>query len=103
MQTRVSGNFLFNDKDIRNSLVIAQIPDDEAAANKKLMIKRCLRKVIEEQLSPRQKTYLMLYYYEEDSMRKIAESYGVNISTVSRTITRAKHKIEHYLRYYTQT
>lgn len=59
-----------------------------------------LRNVISTQLTARQKQYLVLYYYNNVDMPTIAKQYGVNKSTVSRTINRARHNIYRYIQYY---
>ena len=61
---------------------------------------RILRKVVDEQLSERQKQYVMLYYYKRMKITQIAQMFGVNKSTVSRTINRARQNIKRYMQYY---
>ena len=51
------------------------------------------------ELSEKQKQYYAAYYLDGFSMDKIANIYGVNKSTVSRTITRANKKLRTVLRY----
>lgn len=46
--------------------------------------------VVNKNLTKTQKSYIMLYYSENKTIAEIAEIYGVNKSTVSRTINRAK-------------
>ena len=45
---------------------------------------------LREDVTPRQREYLLLYYGEGLNMREIGERYGVNRSTVSRTIQRGR-------------
>ena len=59
-----------------------------------------MKKVVEEQLSTRQKQMIVLYYYKEMDMPEIAEMLGINVSTVSRTLNRAKQNLMKYLKYY---
>lgn len=53
-----------------------------------------LNAVMDENLTKTQKSYIMLYYNDKKSVIEIAKMFGVNKSTVSRTITRAKNRIE---------
>ncbi len=62
-------------------------------------LKRNLRLARRQELTPRQALMLRLYFDEEMTMAQISEELGVNISTVSRTITRAKNRLQHCLRY----
>lgn len=51
------------------------------------------REIINNSLTKTQKSYIMLYYNDNKTVSEIAEIYGVNKSTVSRTINRAKKNI----------
>ena len=62
--------------------------------------KKALKKVVEEQLTARQKQFIVLYYYKEMDMPTIAEMCKVNVSTVSRTLNRSRQKIYSYMKYY---
>lgn len=75
---------------------------EEASDNKALLrsATRAVRKVITDELTSRQKEYIVLYYYKEMDMSEIAEMYNVNKSTVSRTINRARNNIIKYTKYY---
>lgn len=64
-------------------------------------MKRALYYVITNDLTKTQKSYIILYYKHGMTISEIARKYGVNRSTVSRTITRAKEKIFRILKYYT--
>ena len=52
-----------------------------------------------EELTPRQQEMLHLYYYEKLNMAQIAGRLGVNKSTVSRTLCRARRRLHHILQY----
>ncbi len=56
-------------------------------------------KAVVASLSQAQKKYCIAYFYEGMNMREISELYGVNKSTVSRTISRAKQNIGSALKY----
>jgi RNA polymerase sigma factor (sigma-70 family) len=62
-------------------------------------LRRNLRKAREQELTPRQRQLLRLYFDEERTMTQIARELGINRSTVSRTIARAKRRLYHCLRY----
>ncbi|MEG0780620.1 MAG: sigma-70 family RNA polymerase sigma factor [Oscillospiraceae bacterium] len=62
-------------------------------------LKRNLRRAREQELTPRQRQMLALYYDENKNMSRIAEELGVSRSTVSRTISRAKKRLFRCLRY----
>lgn len=55
---------------------------------------RLIREVLDGRLTYTQKCYIMLYYKDGLSMTEIADRFGVNRSTVSRTIKRARDKIK---------
>lgn len=52
-----------------------------------------LRRLLFENLTEKQKCYIILYYKDELSMEEIAERFGVAKSTVSRTISRGRNRI----------
>ena len=62
-------------------------------------LKRNLRIVREEELTARQRQLLQMRYEEGMTVSAIARELGVDKSTVSRTITRAKARIRRALRY----
>lgn len=62
-------------------------------------LKRNLLKAVNEELTPKQRETLLMYYFEDLSMAEIAEKQGVTLSTVSRSITRAKKRLERVLKY----
>ncbi len=53
-----------------------------------------LRAILNASLTDTQQLYLTLYFRDRLSMRDIAGRCGVNISTVSRTISRANSRLE---------
>ncbi len=54
---------------------------------------------MKEELTPRQKQMVMMYYVEQRTMPDIAGELGVAVSTVSRTIARGKRRLRRCLRY----
>lgn len=57
------------------------------------------QQLLEEDLTPRQYQMLKMRYIQGMSQRQIAESLGVAISTVSRTLKRAENRIAKIIRY----
>ena len=51
-----------------------------------------VRRVIVEELTPLQRETLLAYYFQEQSIIRIAAERGVNKSTVCRTLHRAEEK-----------
>ena len=62
-------------------------------------MKRNLRIAREKELTPRQRCMLELYYDRQMSVTEIAEDLCVNVSTVSRTLQRARDRLRRYLQY----
>ena len=62
-------------------------------------LKRILPIVLDECVTVTQKTYIMHYFVDRLNTKQIADLYGVNPSTVSRTIHRGLDKAYGYLRF----
>ena len=62
-------------------------------------LRRNLRRAREQELTPRQKQVLELYYDQGHAIPQIAEALDLNRSTVSRTLRRAKDRLYRCLRY----
>lgn len=62
-------------------------------------VRRNLLRALREDVSPRQREMLLLYYGENLNMREIGERLGVDKSTVSRTIKRGETRLRRCLRY----
>ncbi len=54
---------------------------------------------IDEELTNKQREVLLLYYFEGKSTIEIAKMLGVNKSSVSRLLSRAKMRIQKVLKY----
>lgn len=57
-----------------------------------------LRDILNDNLTKKQKCYIILYYRDGLSVTQIADRFGVNKSTVSRTITRGRKRIAELLK-----
>ena len=62
-------------------------------------LRRGLRQARERELTPRQRQMLELYFDRGMNIPQIAEELGLNRSTVSRTLRRAKDRLYRCLRY----
>jgi len=60
---------------------------------------RRLRRVIEKELTEKQRETLIAYYFQNKTMDQIAKDWGVNRSTVCRTLHRAEARVRRCLRY----
>lgn len=58
-----------------------------------------VRAVIREELTPLQREALIGYYLQDLTLAQIAQTRGVNKSTVCRTLHRAEEKLRRILRY----
>ena len=65
---------------------------------KEVQIQRILR-VMEEELTEKQRAYLSAYYFDELRPSQIARKYGISRSTVIRTIRRAEAQLRRHLIY----
>ena len=65
---------------------------------KEVQIQPILR-VMDEELTEKQRAYLYAYYFDELRPSQIAGRYGVNRSTVMRTIRRAEARLRKHLIY----
>ena len=63
-------------------------------------LKRILLKVINNELTPRQKEIIMLYYFKDMDIVHIAGLLEITPQAVSSVMKRARLKIYRYLQYY---
>lgn len=70
--------------------------DNEAQMSR---LRRGLRQAREKELTPRQQEVLRLYFDECMTIPQIAGQLGLNRSTISRTLQRAKDRLYRALRY----
>ncbi len=61
--------------------------------------KKRLANVIENELTAAQRRTVIGYYLENKTIIQLAEEFGVNKSTVSRTLRRAEARMQRCLRY----
>ena len=63
-----------------------------------VQIQRILR-VMDQELTQKQRAYLYAYYFDEQSISQIARRDGVHRSTVMLTLRRAEARIRRFLTY----
>ena len=62
-------------------------------------VKRNLLRALREDVTPRQREMLLLYYGEQLNMRQIGTRLGVDKSTVSRSLKRGERRLRRCVRY----
>lgn len=62
-------------------------------------VKASLSRALREDVTEKQRKYLLLYYAEGKNMVEIGQELGVDKSTVSRTIKRGEARLRRCLRY----
>ena len=62
-------------------------------------LKRNLSAALRQDVTPKQRQYLMLYYGKGMSLNQISKTLGVDKSTVSRTMKRGRERLYRCLRY----
>lgn len=63
------------------------------------MVRHYLARALREDVTPRQRQILLMYYDKEMNMREIGEVLGIDRSTVSRTIKRGEGRLRRCIRY----
>ncbi len=58
-----------------------------------------IRRVIEHELTQKQREVMLAYYFQDKTIPQIAEERGVHRSTVSRCLKRAERKVQLCLKY----
>jgi len=71
--------------------------EDNSEQRKRLL--QNLRKVMRDELTPRQRQMVELYYFQRKNIPVIAKELGLNSSTVCRTLHRGMNRIRRYLKY----
>ena len=87
--------------DLMELVSLRQWQSDQADDNR-LRLERLnhyLPLAVAEELTPRQRQVLRMYFYEEKNVTDIARELSVNKSTVSRTLHRAQERLRRSLRY----
>lgn len=85
--------------EIRAATEIWQGQDSEDNDARMQRLRRNLKKAIDQELTGRQQTMLLMRYSENCSQTDMATRLGVDKSTVSRTLARARKKLARVLQY----
>lgn len=78
----------------------AELSEQEQQTKRRLHMQKVLHRIMEEELTTRQKQVMLLYYFDGKTMTDIAVQLGVNKSTVSRTVANSKRRIERCMKYW---
>lgn len=101
MQKRLKSEFLGDAEFCADKRIAALIGEGESGnAEKRRLMLKVLRSVIENELSARQRQTVTLYYFQNMNIPEIAAELGVNRSTVSRTISRGRRNIMEKMKYF---
>lgn len=100
MQKRLMSEFL-SDVEFCADRQIWEIINDENDNSKKhsLMLK-IMQNIIENDITERQRQMITMYYFQHMNIPQIAETLGMNRSTVSRTISRGRKNIMAKMKYF---
>lgn len=78
---------------IQNYIPSPQAKEKEPVDPAMAVENRLMREIVRENLTKRQKCYIIMYYTKGMTMQEIADAEGVSKSTVSRTIGLARKRI----------
>jgi len=81
------------------SLAVLGSPCGVADSGRHKAMKKAVMGAIKHELSEKQQSTLLMYYFEGKSIPEIAQLQGVNKSTVSRSLKSAKDKLGRILGY----
>lgn len=76
------------------------IIDDTDESESRQKLRKILLKVIKNELTPRQKEIIMLYYFKGIDSVQIGKQLGITPQAVSAAMSRAKMRIFRILQYY---
>ena len=102
MQRRLNSEYLGDAEICADKKLMSAMGDNYDDHTNKVQlakIKKALADVVQNEISARQKELIVLYYYKRMNIPEIADLLGLNKSTVSRTLSRARRKILSRLKY----
>ena len=100
MQKRLKNDFLGEAECCADNRIAALIGENGSGGDKRGLMIKILRNIIENELSERQRQMICLYYFSRMNIPEIAETLSVNRSTVSRTISRGRRNIMEKMKYF---
>lgn len=95
----MSGTRYRRGKDFAADMAVYSQAMSEDNAEQMGRLRRNVMLAIQEDITPRQRECMVLYYQKGLNMRQIAELTGVDKSTVSRNIKRGESRLRRCLRY----
>ncbi len=102
MQRRLNSEYLGDAEicaDRKLLSIMGDNEDDYTNRSQLAKMKKALADVVQNEISARQREIIVLYYYKQMNIPQIADMLGVNKSTVSRTLSRARRTILSRLKY----
>lgn len=97
--TRYEGSFSTRSSEWIGDLTVWNREHSADNSERLERLRRNLRQARERELTPRQRQMVELYYDQGMTIPQIAEELGLNRSTVSRTLRRARDRLYRCLRY----
>ena len=98
-RSKAAPAYTYRNNEFLGDLTVWKLDNSEDNSEQLERLRRNLRKARDQELTPRQRQMLEMYYDEGKTMGKIALRLKVNKSTVSRTIARGRKRLHHYLKY----
>ena len=98
-KTRAAPAYTYRNNEFLGDMAAWRRQNSDDNSERLERLRRNLRKVREQELTPRQQLVLRMYYDEGKSMSRIAAALRINKSTVSRTIARGRKRLYRYLKY----
>lgn len=96
VRERYSDEFTGKADDNIRSVLFAESTDNDRLRR----IKRVLLRVINNELTAKQRKAIMLYYYDGMKIVQIADQLGISFQAVSALISRGRSKLFRILQYY---
>lgn len=75
------------------------VNEDNNNAHRREQLLKLVRRLVNEVLTEKQRELIVMYYFEQHSMTEIADTMGLNKSTVSRGIARGLARINDRIQY----
>jgi len=96
---RVSLPDFIGKEDENINAVLSESSDSEEKRHRAL-IKKTMMKIIENELTERQRQIIIMYYFRNMNIVSIADILGISPASVSVTMKRARNRIIRYMKYY---
>jgi len=87
------------DNEFLGDMAVWEMENSEDNSEQLSRLRRNMRRVRKQELTPRQEEMLHLYYDLGLTISQIAREKGLNKSTVSRTLSRGRERLKRYLQY----